>query len=440
MNKIYFILGLFLYFISFLVESYFLNIVAVLFFLSYTIFLLKRDKNFSAIALFFVWSYFITATICCIAEFGGYFAEIQEVSYLTGATARNTTLIFFTIYFTRLSFLFFSKALPIININMGLSSLPNKIIEIIYLGMIITLFFIWVKYGHPNDYGLDRFLYWSGIAPTWGRWLQNISILFILYFGYMYASTKHTYYIIIVLLGNITYYLVGEKFTIFVMSFFYFIIPILLLSNKSIIKILFNKKTLFILFSFLIIMIITIYLSYFYISSGDAEQATSRFLLRILLQAQMWWKIDLLSLNKGIEELDTIITGFIGINAEATETGMYFFMKQVAPSGLYNMMVENGITFTMLYPANLNYFFSFLIAPIVTIPIGFYAGFVFGIILKLINSKSSLLLIIAAILYQNIASIILMGQTFHLFSVRNLLAFVIIFFYLLLSVGYSSRR
>lgn len=440
MNKIFFLLGLFLYLFSFSFESYFLNIISILFFLCYVLFLLKNDSDFSVIILFFVWSFAITSIICCVAEFGGYFTEVQENSYLTGATARNIVLTFFTIFFSRMSFSFFIRALPSIQIKTGLYQLPNKIIEIIYLTIIVILFFIWLKYGHPNDYGMDRFNYWSGVAPSWGKWIQNISVLFMIYLGSMYAYTKRNYYLIIVVIGNIVYYLVGEKFTIFMQSFFFFIIPVLLLNSDRLIKIVFNKKSLLLILILLIILSITIYSSYFYISAGDSELATTRFLSRILLQAQMWWRIDLLAQNKDIIELDTIITGFIGIGADATETGMYFFMKQVVSTGLYNMMVEQGITFTMLYPANLIYFFSFPMAILVTAIIGFYVGFLFSVIYKLVCSKSSFMLLIAAVLYQNVSSIILMGQTFHLFSIRNIIAIMIIVFYVFLVVNLGVKR
>lgn len=439
-NKIYLILGLFLYLISFFSSDYFINILVVLFYICYVLFLFRKDKDFSAIALFFIWSFFITAIICCIAEFGGYFAEVQEFSYLTGATARNLILAFFTLYFSRVSFVFFSKKLPVIKIKTGLSQLPNKLIEITYLVMITMLFFIWVKYGHPNDYGLDRFVYWNEIAPSWGRWIQGVSALFILYFGSMYAHTKRKYYLIVVIIGNIVYYLVGDKLTIFVLSFFCFIIPVLILSKKNLYEMIFNKKAVLWFISLFFLLSISTYLSYFYISDGDVELATSRFLSRIVLQAQMWWRIDLLAQNSNIQDIDTVITGFIGIGADSTETGMYFFMKQVAPAGLYNMMVENGITFTMLYPANLIYFFPFPFSILVAIIIGLYVGFLFSVIYNLVKSRSSILLIFAAIFHQNIIGIILMGQTFQFFSSRNLLALVILLFYLILSIGHYSRN
>lgn len=428
----FFFSGVILYLISYLEASYTLNVISVFFFCCYILYLIK-DKNFFAVSLFFLCFLFITALICCIAEFGGYLAEIQENSYLTGATARNVSLAFFTIYFAHLSFSFFLNKIPNIYMKTGFSNIIKDGINFTYILMIITLFGIWLKYGHPNDYGLDRFLYWNNIAPKWGQWLSSSLILFMIYFGYQYAISKKIIYIFMPILGCISFYLAGEKFTGFILCLFYFIIPVLMYTKKSLFQIFFNFKTILVLFFCVLLLCCIIYFSYFYISKGNSDLAINRFLERILLQAQMWWKIDLLSLNKYPEDLSTIVTGFVGVDADKTQTGMYFFMQNIAPTSLYNMMVDNGITFTMLYPANLNYFFSFFLSFFMTIILGGYVGFIFALIYKIIIGKHTILLIVVAVLYQNISSIILMGQMFHIFSIRNLLALSIIFIYLFLA-------
>ncbi|WP_155242715.1 DUF6418 domain-containing protein [Pectobacterium atrosepticum] len=375
-----------------------------------------------------------------MAEFGGYFTEIKQFSYLTGATARNTYLAFFTLHFSYLSFNFFKRInLKLIPISGFFVHIENVLMIFLYLLMVGTLFFIGIKYGHPNDYGVDRFYYWNNIAPKWGQSLIYFVQLFIIFLGRMFAISKDKKYIFFLMLGLLSFYMTGDKFTGIFNAVILFFIPIFILSEKKLGDILFNKKFITIISFFIFSLMLLTYFSYLFIYSGDSAKAIEMIAVRLFLQAQMWWAVDSVS-NINPKDITVILQGFIGIFSDSDSSGIYFLMRQVAPASVFYTMLDEGVAFTMAYPPNLTYFFGSFFSIFFAIVCGVIMGGGLSILHKTIISGSAILLPMSTALYYGLVQAFLMGNISHLMSIRFLLALFVILIFTFISNSSKFRK
>ncbi|AYH32752.1 DUF6418 domain-containing protein [Pectobacterium parmentieri] len=443
--KLIFFLGVILYFFTFVFfeifgATYFLNIVAVLFFLYYCYKLIKLNGDFSSVGIFFIFSYAVTSVICCIAEFGGYFTEIKQFSYLTGATARNTYLAFFTLHFACLSFNFFKKInYSLVPLGGSVAFFERSFITIIYLCMVGVLFFIGVIYGHPNDYGVDRFYYWNNIAPKWGQSLIYFIQICFIFLGRLFAMTKRKIYVFMLFLGLLSFYMTGDKFTGIFNSIVLFFIPVFILSKKILSEIIFDKKFMMLVGSLFFSLLVVTYFSYLFIYSGDGGKAIEMISVRLFLQAQMWWALDSVS-NLFSKDINIIWQNFFGFFNEPEQSGIYFLMKQVAPVNVFYTMFEEGVAFTMAYPSNLIYFFGISFSPLAALGCGIIIGVILSILYRTVVGGSAILLPMVTVLYYSVVQAFLMGNTSHFASVRFLLAFSLVLFFILISNSTKLRK
>lgn len=169
--KIIFSLWLTIILLSFLFPegSITLNFSALFIWMITVFWLLKKDSKFSMVFLFFVISFTVASLSGLVAETGSFFSEIKQSSYLTGAVTRNLSLCAVLVL---ISFQTHKILSNVSLIKVGMPSVLNELFQkIIILAVLISnmvLLSIYVKYGSPNDYNVDRFYYWSNIAPTWG--------------------------------------------------------------------------------------------------------------------------------------------------------------------------------------------------------------------------------------------------------------------------------
>lgn len=445
--KLIFILGVFLYiftlaFFEFVGLFHAFNIIAVFFLLFYVYRLIKLEGDFSSVAIFFIFNYVVTAIICCMAEFGGYFTEIGQFSYLTGATARNSYLAFLTLHFAYISFNFSNRMnFQLKPMGGAVKHVETILVASLYVSVISVLFFIGVKYGHPNDYGVDRFYYWNNIAPKWGQSLAYFAEICMIFLGRKYALTRKKIYVFMFLIGLLSFYMTGDKFTGFINSIVLFCVPIFIFSSRNLSETIFNKKIIFYSLSAFALFLGTIYLSYYFIYSGDAAKAIEMIMVRLYLQAQMWWGVDSIS-NLYPKDLNIIWQSFFGFFSEPDQAGIYFLMKQIAPVSVYYTMLEEGVAFTMAYPPNLTYFFGEIISPLLACGCGLIMGAILSIFYKTIKNGSAILLPMATAIYYGAVQSFLMGRLYHLVSIRFLLSFFIIIFFILLSnsKGFKSNK
>lgn len=438
--KIALFVGIAIYLLNMLfVDSYFMNIISVVFLFYFIFYLIKNENEFTLASLFFLWGFGIVAVICCIAEFGGYFSEIEKYSYLTGATARNTILAFFTLFSAAVVFKFLKRnKMVIYSMPKQLTAVESQFCITLYTGIIIILFMIRFVYGHPNHYGIDRFAYWNNIAPAWGLKLKYVAETLSIILGLNYALTKKKRYAIIFILGIISFYSVGDKFTSMFLSLVLFFTPIFIFAEKKIIDIILNIKF---IAAFVFMMIVFCVITYFsYLNMiHDPDEAYKMVLYRLMLQAQMWWGIDQISPTFP-QSLDIIWEHYLGVGEPNETRGIYYLMKFVSPAYRFNRMLENGITFTMAYPVTNIYFFGYALSIIPTIFLGGFLGLFFYIFHHAIKIGDPLLLIVVVILNFSLAQIFLMGNLYFIGSLRFIFTIGIIIIYMIISSGFKKHN
>lgn len=421
--------SLVIYFASFFFPpSQILNAIVLIFLLIYFFLLLKNENDFAIMTLFFIWTFSLVSIICFLSEFGGYFTEAKTVSFLTGATTRNVILSFLTIQFALFMFKFCHKLFPVKVINSDkLLYIESKIFVFLYLICIVILICFHLVYGHPSDYGSDRFSYWNHVAPRWGLYIKQFLEYSSVIVGFLYSMTRKKRYICLLLLALISMVGVGDKFSALIQSIFFFIIPFFLFSNKSITDFILNTKFLIILFIMLLCFLTLSYFSYFYIY-GQADSAFQHLLDRILLQAQMWWCVD--NFSDGLPKSLTIIwENFVGFGNLDYNRGISYLMSFILPQSLFDHMMDEQITTTMAYPANLLYFFGNIGAVIASLFEGYILGFGIYVLYFSIKSKECILMLLSIILYYLLIQIALMGNTFMLGAYKFWFAIVCFIIY-----------
>lgn len=430
-NILLLILSVILYLLSILISSHLINILSALMLLLFFIYMIKNNKDFTSMALMFFYGYITTSIVSVIAEFGVCFTEIHQFSHLTGAAARNSSLCFFTLFAASISFNCINNSnIYFLKFKKNVNFLETTATTFLYFLFVLSLFYIYFNYGHPNDYGVDRFDYWSNIAPRWGSWIKGITEIWMIALGRGFYVTKHKKYVIFFMFGILSFYLVGDKFTSLINSSIFFLMPILLLSKRNLFEHL-SFKNILVIIACVILVLFIAFLSY-YAMYKDIGLAMQSLITRISLQAQMWWAIDNISTTTS-KSFIQIYNHFLGFSSSLGDNGIYYLMKLVTPDFLYDSMISNGVTFTMAYPVNLLYFFGYLLAPIVSTVAGLGLGVFLGIISKAIKGSGFVVLIVSAFIIAVLMQILFMGRNYFVTSIRFIFSVTILFLFLLLS-------
>ncbi|PWW11551.1 DUF6418 domain-containing protein [Mangrovibacter plantisponsor] len=415
-----------------------LNVLTILLWFLSCLYYLKKDSEFTIISVLLLTSFTITGVICAYAENNVLLSEIHQVSSPSGATTRILTLSFVIIAAAQFTF----KKIGNIRFLYGCLSLTtNKVVgwllNFSVLSLIMLMIFFRLRYGNPNEYGVDRFYYWNNIAPAWGQYakfiLQQLSLLI----GVLYAETKRRYFLYFIIISILSQYIVGEKFTGLFLSLVFFITPIVLINNINIGKKIFNIKAFLIISILFSLLIYSAYLSYYSISGSS--DAFNRLLNRVVLQAQMWWAVDWHSSGNMVSSTDILVHLF-GFGASDESKGIRYLMSIIAPSDVFSIFMMRGVTFTMGGPVNLIYFFGFPLSIIAGVALGSYSGLIMRIIVDSIKTGDLILSLISIKLLYVLVRVITMGDFYQLFEIKTILCVIIFIIYSLMSCGMNKNR
>ncbi len=412
--------------------SWSLNIIFVVVWFVTILTCIKSKNRESVLNIIMIYSMSVGVICCLIVEGGAYLSEIRVFGRLSGATVRVgfTALIFLltTISITGI----LSKYLQPVNtmdkkINWSINMLMQLIIFCSFLGLL----FVYAKYGTPNSNGVDRFKYWSDIAPAWGRYLQFLLLQFSFLLGIKYSESKAKKYIVLLMASVFMQFIGGEKFTGPTLSILFFLIPVLFYLQKDLISEILRPKIIIIILAVVSIFIFSSYLSYTAIY-GDSAQGIRYLLERVALQAQVWWAVDLTSdiINPHLSLAWLLKNGFgLGLNEGNAIFGMYFLMQKITPSDVFLRFVDNGIRFTMGAPVNYNYFFGTVLGPVVAIFFGFWAGFGTWLLRNAILMKDLFYGFIVLKYYYFIIQICIMSDWYYFFTAKFMVFTIFIVFY-----------
>lgn len=401
-----------------------LNVISLLLWFVTVLYLFKTQTQFSFFNFMVLFGYTTTGLSCIIAEFGSYYVETQWVSYLSGATSKNLSLCFFLIYGALLGFKciknFIPEKYPTVDV---LNVVVVRLIPVISVFVILSLLYIYSRFGSPNDYNVDRFYYWSHIAPSWGDYLKFnlVQLSFIL--GMIYSMRRNIIILSIFLIGLVAQVLVGEKFTGIFSSLVFFFTPYFIVHYYKF-KI-FSIKNIILTASVVLVFGFIIYTSYAAIV-GQRNAADS-FISRIILQSQMWWAVD--HVSDGIKSSSEIFQSFFGMSDDEGQKGIFYLMSQITPASIFNGYYEKKINFTMASPVNFIYFFGYALSFIVVIPIGFVCGILYGFFRSAVLNYDFWIVLVFIKIHYTIVRIFTMGEMHAFTDVKFLMLCAISFLY-----------
>jgi len=320
----------------------------------------------------------------------------------------------------------------------GLNKTLLNLVIIAFSAFTVTLFIVHLKYGHPNDYGVDRYYYWANIAPKWAEYVKFLLSQFTVFIGLAYGLSRKKRYILLFVISLLAQFSVGDKFSGMLYATMTFIIPVVILLRINIGKLIFSTRFIFMSVIFLAAMMSASYLSYVAISG--AGSGIDRLVDRVVLQGQMWWALDNSSdLNsKGMGE---ILKNFIGIgNGDEFSTGIFYLMSIISPPSIFQWFADKGITMTMGSPVNLIYFFGYPLSVLPAMILGIIVGFGYHIFYRAIVISDVILIFFGVKIMDSIFRAVTMGEIFYLFSLKVLAGIFAFIFYILASWATLHRE
>ena len=405
-------------------------IVSVVLFILFMYWSFLFSRTHFLIFLPFFYMQFSTVISCAYLEYGAYMREVQAFSFLTGGTTR---LVFLnSLFFLSAAFTFRLFEKNIWQNSLCENTLFNKKVvkELcgVYLFIIIILFFNLVLFGGPYEQGVQRFAYWLNHPYPIIRTIYNLAILGFFFLGSIdsRSSGRNIYslisriFLILVLVLNFAH---GDKFSSAIMILMLYFVGFLCfkkirLNIREILKITVVVSILVLVFY----SIIKTYYQFFF--NLDMDGLNSLIFDRIFaLQGQVWWTIDNLVLENKIN--NNWMAFFKSHPPE--NSGMYMLMYEVAPKLIVEKYIEDGIVFTMGYPAITIYSFGFFASIFVQIFSGCMAGLVAVYVYAKAVKFELIRHFVGMKLFWNLIIAFSMGNTYVLISKNTFLYVLIIF-------------
>lgn len=412
-------LFLILYYTSIFFASEILNLTSLLACLIFLLSFVKKEIfcfNFP-----YLFSFSTTSIVIFLSEFGAYFSEIDSYSSLTGVTARAACLFSIFIFGFALAYSLGNKKYVLLPTIHGFDRPAIWAFIAISFLCILASFFTQATYGFPLLNGWDRFYYWANVAPSYHKEIHLLIISSSLLFSYAYYSGIIQRWLLLVWLFSsaVALLLASEKFSGFFGMILYWL-PAMIVMGRVRLSIASLSKTGFILLSLLLISI-----GYNYTQTRDGA-LTSMLADRVSLQAQMGWALDNLS-DFFPKSVDVIATSFLGFTDSTTEKGMTYLMYLIAPADLVDRFVEGGVRFTAPFPANVTFFYGFLLAPIIVFIVSFLPGLVASACRTAIIQRNFTYYFISLKFSMFLFVAIIMGEQHLFFSAKFAIYFFAIF-------------
>jgi hypothetical protein len=412
--------------------SWLLNLISIGVWFFTCVFFIKKSGDFGIMSAQMMLAFTMAGICCAIAESGQWLSEIKTYAFLTGATSRALSLCFF-IFLT--AFLVFQSLRGSRMVMFGLSRSINlwalNAITLVFIAFSLVLLSVSLIYGHPNDYGVDRYYYWENIAPKWAEYVKFLVSQFTVFIGISYGISRKKRYIFIFILSLVAQFSVGDKVSGMLYATMTFLIPVVILMRVDIGRMLFTGKSIFLSTLLISFFLIASYLSYAAISGSDS--GIYRLIDRIVLQGQMWWALDNNSSSslKGASEVLSNMLGFGGVDEHST--GIFYLMSIISPPSIFQWFSDKNIPMTMGGPVNLAYFFGYPLSILPAIITGVIVGCAFHILYRSILIIDVFLVFFSVKIVDAVFRSTVMGETFYLFSLKMLVGIFAFIFYVIAS-------
>lgn len=325
-----------------------------------------------------------------LIESGGYLTETGVAGVYTGSFIRLPIyyLVFFYSVFCFYSFLnksFFKSRLSVLGVNKSFLILAGVFSLLVLLSGIFAGF----QYGFSFFMGINRFAFREfGGSGLLDFFLNNRFMVIVLassIFSISMSLYEKIFSISIVIFTILISILHGEQFTSMVSLFLaFFIAPLLIYSinGKNVIsKIIGLGLTALFIGAVAVVLV--------YAQQGfDIKDLAER---RLLLQGQLWYVVDFESIGLFSGDLVSFfrnITSFLHLNtAEFKEGVIPYGMRELmyiyALPNIYELYLDNDVTFTMGQMAMLLHWFGYL----GMVPVVIFTGMLFSVVILYFNNS-----------------------------------------------------
>jgi len=424
--------------------NYLFAVLGCLAFILLVLLFIVQDFMFFVLAFYFLYGLSLSIMSNLIIESGAYMIEIQEQGFVTGSTLRQAffsslfIIGIYVVYLLNRHSLRFDK-LRKLKISLWFHITFFAVLTV----LLLYSFWIILRYGSPLWLNIDRFKYWTLIAPDSTRYIVSLipqlnalnGIIFV-YGSFLVRKLSLSFF----LLSIIIIALHGEKYSGLMMASYLFLLPTLLLFAQ-------NNRKLSIYVSFKVLvkigLVITVFLSlvlfHYSNSYGGIEPAIKHFMDRIALQGQIWWAIDLYHLKYTPLPLETWFSNMFGLVGIEPIVGLDYLMYLIAPLDLVEHYLKYGVKFTMGYPAMLfimsGWVFGALLQPI----FGAFVGIVLVLLGKTIGQKDVFSYIFILKIYIAVITAFLMGQMQYITSAK-IIIFILGFILVKIIINVSTNK
>lgn len=429
-----------------------LNISSIFLYLLFA-FVIFKNNRYWPLFLFFYIGQLWTILSSYYIEQGIYITEQARSSFETGATYRLVfaNLIFFSASIVLLKFFKKENFEKMIKTQFDI-----KLSKVILLScFVLSLIYIIDPIVTRAKYGVvfNKFTYFEYSVlydvPLLGFLFSHISfIVFMLGYFLMYfkGSRKLIYIAILsflfILIASI---LQGNKFTALYLNLILFLIPILTTIKMSINKKLLKKATYFlVLLTVFLILVIKLSINEYSEFVGK-EEAGNFVLYRIFgLQGHVWWGTDYLSTQltdyqkeKNLQnEINVILLKEEGKYTSGLNALMLFISPQIGAS-----YIENGVSFTMGFPAINQTLFNPFSSFIVLIGMGIFFGiFIHYLYTSIVHKKFIPAFLLGYIYIYGVIQFFTMGRTSSLFNLKIYLVVFLLFYLKIVILGIKKQN
>jgi hypothetical protein len=421
-----------------------INLFSIFLYLIFGLFLFKKNRFWPFFFFFYIGQLWAILSSYYIEQ-GIYLTEQDRFSYETGATFRLVAenLLFFSSAILILKFLPINRKNKIESwfslknnknlesiifvLSIGISLLifiDASITKIIYMGIINK--FNFYQYSFLFKINLLRpFIFHVNLLTF------ILGNLFVLYSNKISKKRLIMLSFILILIASV---LQGSKFSaIYINSILFFIPTLLGVKVKFDKKV--GKKIILSVLGLIITFLIVMNLTYREYSQNLKEDQIFDFILyRVFaLQGHVWWGTDEMAYilspqdkKQNIKnEMNVILQKDVEEYSSGLEALMIFISPRIAP-----FFLENGINFTMGFPALFTFLFNPFQIAILLVLFGLSFGIFIFFLYKAILSKNILYIILLGYMYiYGVMQIFSMGKTAQFFNVRIYLIIALLLYF-----------
>lgn len=424
--------SLIIYYASLVIVSNTLNFISLFFLMLFGVSWLYSIKEVWILFIYLFGFLFAALSGFFVELFNLYMFEIVEWGKLSGASALTTALMVLFLAGACVS----CRALFRGNWSVArfkyADDLCLKILIVVAFVLPLYLLGVIYFYGSPLFMGVDRFTYWSEVAPPGVSKVRYFLVFMSFVLGYAQFSGKLNRVLVLLWLfiSLLALVLNGEKLSGFIVLLYFYIIPYFAMGAHNFSA----RKFLLVLGGLGGALLFVVVFNYFLIQ-GDVDSTLSLFMARLAVQGQMNYAIVNSSSGGAFSE---IWNAFIGIGSDEYNKGIYYLMYLVAPEGIVERRITQGTTFTIPFPANNIYFFGWHLSILITAITAVLVGLVSGVVLVALRSQNFILAFVAMALFYYLYGAVLMGNMNKIFEWKFLLMVFVVGAFLL--VGFRTPK